>query len=238
MLKNQLLRISDVSIDFLLEHDPREIESNSLLNINLPRVMINLLNSLSDFFAKESKGTGLRSSRLKDFINRKENSEIFACCIWMVILEYNLKNSGHSSNKPKPRHLADLQVGLEKRIANAYIKLMKKEDKALKRIIEKIYFDIAAHAVFYSLFYAFPKSRIDFDYPFRYFIFSMMSRFFTGLDISPVSKFSQHWNFVDDWYLDLGTGNVLAKKIYNQKFSDHAFKKRLKRGRPGVVEWV
>ena len=115
------------------------------------------------------------------------------------------------------QRLLALRTRLQQRIALKYISLMRKVKKEIKIILDKVFFDVVAQAVFYSLFYAFPKSRINFDYDFRYFLFALMSRFFVGLVVSPVSKFSQHWTFVDDWYLDLGAGNVLAKKIYHKK---------------------
>jgi hypothetical protein len=238
-MKNQFLRIRDISSEFLLNHDPLEIEGESLLNINLNRVILNLLNSLGDFFTKETKGMGLRKVFLKKFLNKKENRSIFSYCIWMSILEYNFKHVLNSKgfscekeikrtrnkkalNKKTPTkmlktRLIKLKTELQQKIAVQYIPLMDAQDKQIKIIIEKVYFDVVAQAVFYSLFYAFPKSRINFNYDFRYFLFSLMSKFFVGLVVSPVSRFSKHWTFVDDWYLDLGAGNVLAKKIYNKK---------------------
>ena len=242
-MKSQFLKMSDVTWEFLRNHSPSEIISASLLNINLPRVLLNLLNSLSDFFTKESKTCGLKNASLKDFINRRENQIILSNSIWLVIMQYNFgylvrkepknahtpfksfrkSNSGKQVEKTVSKQIRALKQELHKQIALNYIALTKSMDKNFKRIIEKIYFDIVAQGVFYSLFYAFPKSRVDFNYNFRYFLFSMMSMFFTGLKISPVAKFSSHWNFVDDWYLDLGAGNVLAKKMYNRKSTNQEF---------------
>jgi hypothetical protein len=241
-MKKQFLRITDISYDFLLKHDPSEIEENSLLNINLNRVILNLLNSLGDFFMKETKALGLRKASLKKFLYREENKTIFSYGIWMSILEHNFKDimqKKTTQNNPKSyknlnkqtsknsisQELRDLKNKLQQRIALKYISLMKKVQKEIKLVIEKVFFDVVAQAVFYSLFYAFPKSRINFDYDFRYFLFSLMSQFFVGLVVSPVSKFSQHWTFVDDWYLDLGAGNVLAKKIYHKKSPSKRAKK-------------
>lgn len=236
-MKQQFLRITDISSDFLLAHDPVEVEQHSLLNINLNRVILNLLNSMGDFFSKETKAIGLRKPSLKQFLNQEENKSIFSCGIWMSILEYNFRETLHPDRPVQPkatvkrkktlrhetpkkqlrRRLRKLNTTLQQRIALSYISLMKKVQKEVKMILEKVFFDIVAQAVFYSLFYAFPKSRVHFDYDFRYFLFSLMSKFFVGIVVSPVSRFSKHWTFVDDWYLDLGAGNVLAKKIYHKK---------------------
>ena len=256
-MKEQFLRITDTTYDFLLKHDPSEIEKTSLLNINLNRVILNLLNSLGDFFTKETKALGLRKASLKKFLYRDENKTIFSCGIWLSILDHNFyeiiscgedKNQlfntkQRNKNKSKSKcvrfktpvnsinqRLTGLRTRLQQRMALKYISLMKKVQKEIKIVLEKVFFDVVAQAVFYSLFYAFPKSRIDFDYDFRYFLFALMSRFFVGLVVSPVSRFSQHWTFVDDWYLDLGAGNVLAKKIYHKKNCDEK-KKQLQKGK-------
>lgn len=237
MQNEQFLKITDVSIQFLLREDPEEILYKPLLNINLSRVLLNLLNSLGTFFHRETKNTKIKANALKKFLFQEENKKIISNFIWLSIIENNFKKDLELSKKDKfhqknylLRKIINLQNKLYQKVSQLYIHLMNKESIIFKRIIEKIYFDIIAQAVFYSLFYAFPKSRIDFDYQFRYFLFELMSEFFTGIKISPVSKFSQHWNFVDDWYLDLGAGNVLSKNIYNKKSIDKEFKNKIKRG--------
>lgn len=241
MKKTPLLHITNITHEFLLENDPSEIHKNSLLNINLNRVILNLLNSLGEFFNKEIKALGARKASLKKFLYRDENKSIFSNGIWMTILTHNFFDAISSPEDPISsfhkktiekknlkklpkskilrRKLTSLNNKLQQAMALSYISLMRKVRKEIKMVIEKVYFDVVAQAVFYSLFYAFPKSRINFNYDFRYFLFALMSKFFVGLVVSPVSRFSQHWTFVDDWYLDLGAGNVLAKKMYHKRGS-------------------
>lgn len=63
-----------------------------------------------------------------------------------------------------------------------------------------------AQSVFYSFFYAYPKSRSKFNNKLKDELLSMFSKLFTGVDISN-TKF-----YYEKWTLDLGTGNILAKK--------------------------
>jgi hypothetical protein len=78
-----------------------------------------------------------------------------------------------------------------------------------KDLFFQIYFDIVAQGVFYSFFYAFPKSRNHFNDNYKKYIFGQFTMFFTGLKISHKSQFKKDWKFIEDWCLDLGAGNVL-----------------------------
>lgn len=60
--------------------------------------------------------------------------------------------------------------------------------------------------MFYSFFYAFPKSRTKFDNKLKEELLTVFSKIFTGIEISNKK------GYFDKWTLDLGTGNILAKK--------------------------
>ena len=68
-----------------------------------------------------------------------------------------------------------------------------------------------AQGVFYSFFYAFPKSRLQFDDEYKKFVFHVFAEQFTGLKITYKSQFIKGWTFVTNWKLDLGAGDVLQQ---------------------------
>lgn len=67
-----------------------------------------------------------------------------------------------------------------------------------------MYFDIIAQAVFYSFFYAFPKSRSEFANDLKSDLINEFSHLFTGIQITNSYEYWSKWN------LDLGAGNILA----------------------------
>lgn len=104
------------------------------------------------------------------------------------------------------------ECGLEKRIAKNYIGLfLSIEDKKENDLFFKEYFNTLAQSVFYSFFYAFPKSRVKFDNKLKEQLLTAFSRIFTGVEISNKK------HYYEKWTLDLGTGNILARKPRNQE---------------------
>lgn len=96
-------------------------------------------------------------------------------------------------------------------ISNLTFELQKEMPENLKKLMDKIYFDIVCQGVFYSLFYAFPKSRTKFNKDFKCDIFKIISKIFKGCEVSHKSRFLKNWRFIDDWYLNLGAGNLLSE---------------------------
>ena len=68
------------------------------------------------------------------------------------------------------------------------------------KFFESIY-DIIAQSVFYSLFYAFPKSRNMLNNDMKRKLLNIFSQMFTGMKIKSAK--------IEHWTLDLGTGNTL-----------------------------
>lgn len=60
--------------------------------------------------------------------------------------------------------------------------------------------------MFYSFFYAYPKSRSKFNNKLKDDLLSIYSKLFTGVEISNTKSYYEKWT------LDLGTGNILARK--------------------------
>lgn len=77
------------------------------------------------------------------------------------------------------------------------------ERKNVKKKLFTKFYDIVAQAVCYSLFYAFPKSRTQFDIELITKMMQKLSELFNGIQISKV--------YCDHWNLDLGTGNEIKK---------------------------
>lgn len=76
-----------------------------------------------------------------------------------------------------------------------------KVDATLKEKFFINFYDIIAQSVFYSLFYAFPKSRSSLTDDMKRKLLNIFSKLFSGMKIKS-AKF-EHWS------LDLGTGNIL-----------------------------
>lgn len=100
------------------------------------------------------------------------------------------------------------------RMASNYIEFMIGCDGKEKDLFFQIYFDIVAQGVFYSFFYAFPKSRLQFDDEYKKFVFHVFAELFTGLKITYKSQFIKGWTFVTNWKLDLGAGDVLQQSKF------------------------
>ena len=65
--------------------------------------------------------------------------------------------------------------------------------------------------MFYSFFYAFPKTRKEFDDSYKVFVFNIFTELFTDMEISRHSVFVKNYSFIDSWKLDLGAGDVLKQ---------------------------
>lgn len=63
-----------------------------------------------------------------------------------------------------------------------------------------------SQSVFYSFFYAYPKSRSKFNNKLKDDLLTTFSRLITGVEISNTR------DYYEKWTLDLGTGNILVKK--------------------------
>lgn len=74
-------------------------------------------------------------------------------------------------------------------------------DSQIKAKFFESFYDIIAQSVFYSLFYAFPKSRSLLNNEMKRKLLNIFSRLFTGMKIKSAKY--EHWS------LDLGTGNIL-----------------------------
>jgi hypothetical protein len=171
-------------------------------------------NDRSEFFLQE----------FKEFLNIPENSTIFSACVWHIIFDVNYLNAADKVSAEDLSFIQTLDQRMLSVISDTYLNLFSQLRANFKKVMNKLYFDVVAQAVFYSLFYAFPKSRHIFNQEFRIYVFNIISKLFKGCAVSPSSVFYKNWNFIDDWYLDLGAGNVLKNSengnLTSQSFSN------------------
>ncbi|CDW78191.1 UNKNOWN [Stylonychia lemnae] len=134
---------------------------------------------------------------------------IISDAFWYVICKVFKKNAAnYQQYEPYQEFLLD-------RIAANYVSFTIVEnvklDLQIKAKFFENFFDIIAQSVFYSLFYAFPKSRSLLNNEMKRKLLNIFSRLFTGMKIKSAKY--------DHWSLDLGTGNILqgvaAKKNTN-----------------------
>jgi len=89
------------------------------------------------------------------------------------------------------------------RMAKNYIDLFLSVDGPYKQSFFKNYFNILSQGVFYSFFYACPKSRDELNDSMKEIFLSQFSILFAGIEISNPK------DYYSNWYLDLGAGNIL-----------------------------
>jgi len=214
-MKQNILQMEDVTPEVAeAEMDSNGPSLEGRFNVNLKRIKFNIWSAVSKIFTDTDQefGTGSHFKLLdqfKAFLQDPGNSTIFTHAFWFVLVQVSPMFQG-----PQPTRLTELlgqwKSGLLSRIANAHSQLMLDVSPALKKVLDKLYFDVVCQAVFYSFFYAFPKSRPKFNKEFKCEIFRIISFTFKGCEVSHKSRFLKNWNFIDDWYLNLGAGNLLV----------------------------
>ncbi len=146
---------------------------------------------------------------LTQFLEHEEISDLFSIAVIYILIIVVENNTEQKHRRPKL--VEDMKKKCLNQIADLAFKNKSKiTHSRLRYIIKKIFFDIVSQGVFYSMFYAFPKSRNKFDTNFKEFVFSEISFIFKGFKISSASVLINNWKFIDDWYLDLGSGNLLS----------------------------
>lgn len=76
--------------------------------------------------------------------------------------------------------------------------------RSKETLIFKALSDLIAQAVFFSLFFAYPKSRARFDIPLIFQLLEEFAELFNGPRIRNPTV-----DLIDHWLLDLGTGNII-----------------------------
>lgn len=133
------------------------------------------------------------------FLDSEHNQKLAAGAFWYAFVKYLMKNRDQN-----------LEKSIFDKMSLDYVEMLEwmAKDKNFAHIHEtniflQNYFDILSQSVFYSYFYAFPKSRYKLDDDLKKKIFVEFSYLLTGLEFSNVNEYLKNWN------LDLGAGNIL-----------------------------
>lgn len=122
----------------------------------------------------------------------KENVAVSSDSFWFIIAKLF-----------KGESYKDIQENLLDRISKNYVNYyISIEEGIEKNEFFKYYFDILSQTVFYSIFYAFPKSRHKFNDELKKDLIAEFSYLFTGITIT------NYHRYIKNWCLDLGSGNI------------------------------
>ena len=135
------------------------------------------------------------AASLRDHYFRSETVSLISDVFWLCLLHME-----------QPETLAQVQGSLLDRVASNYIEIFWSLLPGQRDLLLSDFHDGVSQAVFYSMFFAFPKSRskLNTDQKKRELL-SIVAKYLVGLPLSSYSY--QHWN------LDLGNGNVLLQPI-------------------------
>mmetsp|Transcript_44902 Transcript_44902/g.43476 ORF Transcript_44902/g.43476 Transcript_44902/m.43476 type:complete len:145 (-) Transcript_44902:234-668(-) len=84
---------------------------------------------------------------------------------------------------------------------------MKRENKQKEKFFRNFY-DTIAQSVYYSLFYAFPKSRSQLNDEMKRKLLNIFSKLFTGMKIKSAKY--------EHWQLNMGVGNIMSSNPANK----------------------
>lgn len=149
------------------------------------KVMTNIVNNL-DF---EGWSERARSTWFKDFCSRPSRA-VIGDTFWYCICWY-FKSGQH----------VEMERVLFDRISANYVQLFSQIPPPRKDFFFRCYYDAISQAVLYSMFLAYPKSRVHFTERFRKDLIIRIAYWTTG--ICPEFVDTSHWK------LNLGGGDVL-----------------------------
>ncbi|KRW99570.1 hypothetical protein PPERSA_13150 [Pseudocohnilembus persalinus] len=201
---------------------PKQVEFKNLVsNILNSRDIKKKSDEQLEFDRRKNMQKSNKYERWKGYLMLEENKAVISDCFWVAICKYKvqkaqkLKKKEEESLYPpsdwnfKEDQYDDIVNQLLDRVARNYVNLLLSiEDQLDQDIFFKTYFDIVAQAVLYAFFYAFPKSRREFDNDLKRDLVAWFSEEFTGIPILNSEK--QYWS---KWNLYLlGQGNILKPK--------------------------
>jgi len=114
----------------------------------------------------------------------------------------------HVVEEPNSKQITEFLLG---RMAKNYIDLFLSVSGVYKQSFFENYFNILSQGVFYSFFYACPKSRDELNDDMKEIFLSQFSILFAGIEISNPK------DYYSNWYLDLGAGNILKDESADGK---------------------
>jgi hypothetical protein len=153
--------------------------------IPVEKVMTNIVNNL-DFGGWSDKA---KNTWFKDFCS-KPSRAVISDTFWYCICWY-FKSGQHT----------EVERVLFDRISANYVTLFSMIPASRKDFFFEHYYDAISQAVLYSMFLAYPKSRVHFTEKFRKLLILLIAYWTTG--VSPEFVHTKHWK------LNLGGGDVL-----------------------------
>ena len=128
---------------------------------------------------------------------------LIADSFWYIICKIFKNNV---VDETKLQYYKDKKELLLDRLAANFVSFfIKYRAKKKKKFILNYVYDLIAQAVFFSLFFAYPKSRTKFNVDLIFCLLKDFSGLFNGPRIhNPSIQLIKHWT------LDLGTGNIIG----------------------------
>ena len=232
-----IYEVNEMSVDMLAKNLLGPVNMSEFTAAKFSRVKNNIISALTFLRKNVKKGVDTTKDKnsvdkWKDLIGSTYNEQIVNDGFWLIILKKNadrFKSEKHPWPKKKQlqavssvaslgtahRPYNDLYYEIEgailDRMACNYHDMFETYNSEETQLLFQIYFDIVAQGVFYSFFYAFPKSRQEFGDSYKQYVFNVFAHLFTDMEISHHSEFIKGYKFVENWRLDLGAGDVLKQ---------------------------
>ena len=154
-----------------------------------------------DTLRSDSKDT--RDKCLSLILEDEHIKALISDSFWYVICVFFKEQS--------PKYNAKKEQLLDRISAN-FVSFFIEYKSSKQQFIFTYLYDLLAQAVFFSLFFAYPKSRAKFDIKLIFKLLKMFSELFNGPKITTASL-----PLLKHWTLNLGTGNIienLRQSIY------------------------
>eukprot|EP01017_Pseudomicrothorax_dubius_P027523 TRINITY_DN3183_c0_g1_i1.p2 TRINITY_DN3183_c0_g1~~TRINITY_DN3183_c0_g1_i1.p2 ORF type:complete len:410 (-),score=96.92 TRINITY_DN3183_c0_g1_i1:1376-2605(-) len=182
--------------------------------VEIRRVVVNILSAMPRV-KKEKVETSEHFDLIDGNTGRLRNKDLYSTWLYFLLSEPNRRVISAAFwyaflLQLHPVPMPEVESAIYDRLALDYVALVEwlSTDKNFSHIHDTNiflanYYDVVSQAVFYSFFYAFPKSRVKFDDKLAKELFSCFAKMFTGMKISNVQE------HLRNWYLDMGAGNIL-----------------------------
>ena len=143
---------------------------------------------------KKTDGKSSRGEFLKKVLALPHIEAIISDSFWYIICIF--------FKGPDKKYSEKKEMLLDRLAANFVSFFIRYRTK--KGFIFTTFYDLIAQAVFFSLFFAYPKSRTKFDINIIFKLLKEFAGLFNGPRIrTPALSLIKHWT------LDLGTGNII-----------------------------
>ena len=162
-----------------------------------------------------------KDKALRKILKQPHIEALISDSFWYIICIFFKRDSAKYHDKKE--QLLD-------RIAANFVSFFIRYRSSKQNFIFSYFYDLISQAVFFSLFFAYPKSRTKFDI---YLIFKLLKEF-AGLFNGPRIR-NPSLALIKHWTLDLGTGNIIENLRQSMNFGSSKYKQLYDRvfGRSG-----